>query len=66
MRASTLSKKRVSVGDSPDSKWDDIDLPDPTEKKTFKLSKKQKVMENMIKKAIRDKWDIILETAVEK
>ena len=66
MRAATLSEKKKSIGDSPDSKWADIDLPDPTEKKNIKLSKKQKVVENMLKKSMINMWDTIFKIAVEK
>lgn len=66
MRALTLSSKKKSIGDSPDSKWADIDLPDSIEKKNIKLSKKQKVVENFLKKTLLEKWDLIFNYAVEK
>ena len=59
-----ISKKNKS--DTPDEVWNDIDLPDPKEKKNVKLSKRQIVVENILKKEMIKQWDHIFNIAVEK
>lgn len=66
MRATTLLELNKNKSDAPDEIWNDIDLPDPKEKKNVKLSKKQIVIENMLRQEMIKQWDHIFNTAVEK
>lgn len=63
MRAQTLTKSKNS-DDSPGGDW--ADLPDPTEKKNVKLSKKQRVFEAEIISTMLKNWDEIFKVSVEK
>ena len=66
MRATTLLELNKNKSDTPDEVWNDIDLPDPKEKKNVKLSKKQIVIENMLRQEMIKQWDHIFNSAVEK
>jgi len=64
MRATTLKSNVRSGGDSPDADW--ADLPDPMGQKNIKLSKKQRAIEDSLKKELIKRWDEIFNYAVEK
>jgi Ca2+-binding EF-hand superfamily protein len=64
MRAQTLTRSNKDSEDSPGGDW--ADLPDPTEKKNVKLSKKQRVFEAEIISTMLKNWDEIFRIAVEK
>ena len=49
MKAATQIEFRKNKSDAPDEVWNDIDLPDPKEIKNVRLSKKQVVIENILK-----------------
>jgi len=64
MRAQTLTQSSKQSDDSPGSHWED--LPDSVEKKNVKLSKKQRVTEELLRTELLKHWDEIFEVAVQK
>lgn len=63
MRSHTLTKDSDS-DDNPEGHW--ADLPDPTEKRNVKLSKKQRVYEAGLQASLLRHWDEIFKVAVVK